>query len=143
MRTFATSALIVGCVGAAPAQAGTIVGTVVDRDTRAPIADVTVAASDGERQQVAITDGDGRFALDVPAGDYTLTCFYGPFSAARPNVRVTDDAPTQITLSQRFAGDVDDDAPPPPAPVPAWIATAPLVARRDHLGLAEIGRAHV
>ncbi|MBL8621934.1 MAG: TonB-dependent receptor [Myxococcales bacterium] len=137
MKLIATLGFGLACLEIGAAHAGTIDGRVIDI-ARAPVAGVTVVASRGALQQTAITADDGTYALDVPPGDYLLTYYFGEVVVERRGIHVTDER--AVTVNQRLPSPwvEDDDAPPPPPPVPAWTATAPLLARRDHLGLAAL-----
>lgn len=139
MRTLATCALLLGWLDVATARGGTIAGRVID-SASAPVAGVSVyARDDGEGHGAAVTDPDGRFAIDAPAGDYTVTFFFGEVAMERRGIHVADDGAPATWISQRLPAPwTSDEVEPPPAPVPAWTATAPLLARRDHLGLAAL-----
>ena len=62
-------------VNASPiGPSGAIAGTIRDNDTNAPIAGVTVSATDGGSPHTATTDANGHYELDnLPVGTYTLT----------------------------------------------------------------------
>ena len=86
----AASAVVVTHEEAAPLAGRTVLdGRVVDEATGRPVAGVAVASSTAE----AVTDADGRFALDVAAGGVAIRATrdgYAPAEAAlqaAPDVR--------------------------------------------------------
>jgi hypothetical protein len=67
--------MLIGTNGRAQSGMGTLVGTVVDAATHAPIAGVTVQATSSSLQgeQVVVSDGSGAYHLpQLPAGEYVL-----------------------------------------------------------------------
>ena len=65
-------AIALVCLVAAPgeAQPQTVTGSVVDDRTNQPVRDVLIYAE--SQPFFTNTDAEGRFALALPAGDYTL-----------------------------------------------------------------------
>jgi hypothetical protein len=99
--------------GAANRAVGSIMGLVRDGDTSKPIAGVTVVAFPvaADEPKTAIADHDGvyRFA-ELPAGDYTVTFFYGWIVQERQGVVVVpgEITPACVRLFESFdAGDGD------------------------------------
>lgn len=85
---------------------GRIVGAVTDRDTGGPVTGAWVVALDGTTgapERIAITDGDGRFALSSLAPDGYRLIYVDPASGHRP----------------MFSGGVADLADAVPVPVSA------------------------
>jgi hypothetical protein len=67
--------------GVASPTSGTIVGRVVDRDTRQPVDGVTVVAAGPQGEQAALTDGKGQYELrGLPIGDYLVRFSRGEVS---------------------------------------------------------------
>jgi hypothetical protein len=64
--------------GVASPTNGTIVGRVVDQDTRQPLDGVTVVVSGPQGDQAALTDAKGQYELrDLPIGAYLVRFFRG------------------------------------------------------------------
>lgn len=89
---------------AAPADAATIRGVVLDPDGRA-VAGARVIASDaGPGHTDATTDASGRFELpSVRAGEHELRVVVEGFTADPVRVRATDGSPTEITIALRVS----------------------------------------
>jgi TonB-linked SusC/RagA family outer membrane protein len=102
VRVALTAALtaVVG-TGVAGAQAtGTIVGTVLNAETRVPLPAATVLVTG--TQFVATTTADGRFTIrDVPAGAYTLHARLLGFAPLEQPVAVVADDTARVTLTLR------------------------------------------
>lgn len=67
--------LLMGACTGAWAQASTIIGTVIDAQSRRPIADVVVTATSPNLQgeQTVVTDAQGNYRIpQLPPGVYTL-----------------------------------------------------------------------
>lgn len=47
-------------------------GRVLDRDSREPIAGAEVKATSGPGEHKTTTDADGRYFLEIPAGDWKI-----------------------------------------------------------------------
>jgi hypothetical protein len=57
---------------------GTMVGQVVDQDTRQPVDGVTVVVAGPQGEQAMLTDAKGQYAFrDLPIGDYVVHFFRG------------------------------------------------------------------
>ena len=75
---------------------GTIVGTIIDAETGAPLEGVEVALADADHS--AWTDGDGNFSLsNVPAGSHYLTYKLAGYVGLGTNVTVVADAVVEVT----------------------------------------------
>ena len=81
-------------------SAATLRGIVRAVDGR-PVSSAVVAV---EGYRPAVTDGDGRFALDVPAGTYTVVVTRGGFQAMA--VQAATDADLAITLRPGLAENI-------------------------------------
>ena len=83
-----------------PARAGTVRGAVVDKLTREPLAGVTVvvSATSGAAGETAISEADGSFVVEVPAGTYLITYFYGDVTIERRDVAIG--AEGEVDLAQ-------------------------------------------
>lgn len=110
MRSLAAAACVVagvaglaGTAAIAHAQVATTVrGRVVDRATRAPVAGAVIAAG-GE---LAATDDDGRFALALPPGAYTLEVTAPWLATLRRPVQVTGARALELVLEVEPATEV-------------------------------------
>lgn len=73
-RVVIALALLAFALIAAPASAQGVDGVVTFASNAQPVPGVLVAAfdADGARVRAALTDSDGRFALELPAGEYRL-----------------------------------------------------------------------
>lgn len=87
---------------AQPGGGPTLRGTVVDRDTRAPLVGAVVVVVGTDPLRGAVADADGRFAVaGVPLGRHTVrVTFVGYAAAERPGVLVTaaGDAALDVAL---------------------------------------------
>ena len=99
------SAVVVG-EGRAAALGGRAVldGRVLDEATGAPVAGVAVVAGAAE----AVSDAEGRFALDLAAGGAALRADRDGYLPARADVRAEPDtrASVFVLLTPRAAGDL-------------------------------------
>lgn len=135
---------------AAPARAGTLRGAVVDAQTREPLAGVTivVSATSGAASETAISEEDGSFVVEMPAGTYLVTYFYGDLTIERRDVVIGADGQVDLVqaLDSSFSYDGTGCYFGPSAPMPYDGAPAdhtvrtpadvPLVRLPDHLALA-------
>ncbi len=80
----------------ASAHAATLRGVVTDQASHEPLAGATVVVSSGDVMQTAITEDDGGFTVDVPAGSYLVTYYYGDATVERRDVRVGDAYVTEL-----------------------------------------------
>jgi hypothetical protein len=82
------------------AQAQTVTGSVVDDRTDRPIRDVLVYVE--SQPFFTNTDAEGRFALTVPAGDYTLIASMVGYALLRAPITVVDRTvlPIAVRLSE-------------------------------------------
>lgn len=117
-----------------------IAGIVRHSETRAPLADATVAA--GDRRTV--TDRNGRFVLRVPAGVVTVEVTAVDFYSFSTPIDVSlQDAPdTELTIVPRsiYSDSVDVVAPPPLAAAPSATAVAPTEVLRTPGALDNVFR---
>jgi vitamin B12 transporter len=107
---------------AAQSRAGTLVGELRGPDGT-PLPSVTVVIESGSQRRTAVTGPDGRFALDLPPGDYRLSADLPGFILSRSAVAVAD-AETHLVLSLA------------PAPVSEHVIVA---ATRGDAALATLG----
>lgn len=135
---------------AAPARAGTLRGAVVDAQTREPLAGVTivVSATSGAASETAISEEDGSFVVEVPAGTYLITYFYGDLTIERRDVVIGADGQVDLVQALDSSLSYDDTGcyfgPAVPflydgAPADHGTrapADVPLVREPDHLALA-------
>ena len=92
MRTALIAAFMLAAPWAAAAQDGGITGTVTD-DTGGVLPGVTVEASGSAlpSPRVAVTDGDGRYAIaGLPAGGYLVTFSLAGFERLERDVELAD-----------------------------------------------------
>ncbi|HEX7703230.1 MAG TPA: carboxypeptidase regulatory-like domain-containing protein [Kofleriaceae bacterium] len=82
--------------GGAATGSGKVQGVVSDKKTGQPIAGVTVIASSKDSTQTAISDDKGFYAIDIPAGTYTLAYYYGDMTLERANVAVQNGKSTPV-----------------------------------------------
>lgn len=76
---------------------GFVDGVVTDLERGKPVADVKVLAKGGGAE--ATTDADGRFALELPAGEHALSFVHPLYSATvKAGVRVQSDATTIVEV---------------------------------------------
>jgi uncharacterized repeat protein (TIGR01451 family) len=79
---------------------GTLTGTVVDVESALPVEDTIVTADDGVQLRATITDGNGAYALAIPAGNYTVTASaenYLPQTVS--GVVITTSTPTTVAFT--------------------------------------------
>ncbi len=94
---------VLGLVAAAPAHAqqGTVTGLVLDTETGQPISQAQVlllGAGDAQAAGV-LSNAQGRFTFQVPAGTYSVVSRYLGYRTERVDgVSVTAGAPTNITV---------------------------------------------
>jgi iron complex outermembrane receptor protein len=101
---------------AAPLQAATLAGRVVDAASQAPVAGVEVRVAGAPR--VALTDADGRFELgDVPAGEATVSF-----------VRIGYEPAKRVVVAAAPGGAAGEDTSPA---VDLLVALQPLEFRED------------
>ena len=97
--TTAVTAIMVSAT-AINANAGTIVGTVIDSSTGKPAAAATVSIAG--TSYAATTSSDGRFTLqDVPNGTYTVTASYRGLRDGSAAVTVADGPPIEVNINTR------------------------------------------
>ncbi len=83
-----TSDVGFGAVGSGPVSQG-VRGVVRDTKTGEKLVGVTVVAVNGRNQsQAAITDDSGAYAMQLDAGTYALSFYYGSITLERKNVKV-------------------------------------------------------
>ncbi|MEO8846477.1 MAG: carboxypeptidase regulatory-like domain-containing protein [Kofleriaceae bacterium] len=91
-----------------PAGSGKVQGVVSDKKTGQPLAGVTVIATGNKLAgtQTAISDDKGFYTIDVPAGTYTLSYYYGDVTLEHANVAVRDGKATPVyqKMDQSHAG---------------------------------------
>lgn len=110
--------LLLGAVTVLLAVQTTIVGTVRDGDTGAPLAGAVVVLSDLDR--AAVTDAAGRYALrQVPAGPHHLTVRFMGYAPRSLHALVPGDGQLEIHVSLR----------PLPARLPTVEVRAPVPVR--------------
>lgn len=85
------------------AQSGTVSGIVLDNATKEPLAAVTVAVANMNNRG-AITDENGRYSIELPAGTYTLRVTYIGFKPERKVVNV--DAGSSVQLDFEMTEDI-------------------------------------
>ena len=75
---------------------GTITGTATQGSTATQGVMVRAETSDGSKNNMAPTSADGTYSLKVPAGTYTVKCFFPGVGESAPltNVVVTDNTTT-------------------------------------------------
>src|SRR5437016_900446 len=89
----AVTAIVVSAT-AMNANAGTIVGTVIESSTGKPAAAATVSIAG--TTYATTTSADGRFTLqDVPSGTYTVTANYRGLRDGSAAVTVADGPPVE------------------------------------------------
>ncbi|WP_233992808.1 carboxypeptidase-like regulatory domain-containing protein [Salinibacter altiplanensis] len=83
-----------------PDERGNLVGTVLNAETDAPVAQANVTTS--PPTQSILTDDDGRFAVDgVEAGSYSVTATKSDFESRSVSVQVREGEPTDATILLR------------------------------------------
>ena len=91
-----------GAAAALVATGGTLAGTITDSATGDPIPGAQVTADNGTRPFTTSTDADGKYAMLLAAGDYTVSAAsFGYFGSVVPSVVVVTDE----TTNQPFALD--------------------------------------
>ena len=117
-----------------------IAGVVRHAETRAPLADVTVAVDDRRTQ----TDREGRFVLRVPPGVVLIAATAAEFYplSTQIDVTATDAIDTELLLVPRsgFAATVDVVAAPPPEAAPSAVVVAPAEVLRTPGALDNVFR---
>lgn len=95
----ALTALVLTAVPAA-AQTGTVLGTVVDAQTGAPIGDVSITAQAGGASAGGVlADAQGSFRIQLPVGTYALVAEIIGYTTARiTDVQVTAGSPTRVQI---------------------------------------------
>ena len=80
---------------------GTAMGTVTDAFTRAALPGINLRArsgwnneSQGQAVGSAVTDGGGRYTIELPAGNYTLTAIQNGYATTSVNIVVLGDTVT-------------------------------------------------
>ena len=89
--------LCAASLGWQTAAADVIKGIVADRATGAPL--VGVFIKDLKSQQVAVSDGDGRFVLDLSRGRHILQSSYTGYRTTNDTVDVKGDAELRVSLA--------------------------------------------
>ncbi len=70
-------------------EGGALKGTVVDKDSRAPLAGVTVTITGPQGEQTEFTDAKGRYLItEVPEGEYVVRFYFSDVVVERPGVVV-------------------------------------------------------
>ena len=125
---------------AQPQDERSIAGVVRHGDTGAGIADARVAV--GERR--VVTDGEGRFALRVPAGLALLEVDASGFYLLATTIDVSSGSQTDVELTlvprSGFAASVDVVAVSPLAAAPSAVAVAPTEVLRTPGALDNVFR---
>lgn len=100
MKTVLFLILMLGCCWSA--GAGTVKGTIKDKQNNEPLTGATVIVS--ENNKGAATDIDGKYNLELPAGTYTLTVRYiGYKTMVKDYVKVPENG--EITFDFMMDGD--------------------------------------
>jgi hypothetical protein len=91
-------AIAMVCLVAVPgeAQPPTVTGSVVDDRTNQPVRDVLIYAE--SQPFFTNTDAEGRFALALPAGDYTLSASIVGYALLRASISVVDGTVVPVTF---------------------------------------------
>jgi hypothetical protein len=81
-----------------PAVSSGLRGTVTDKNTGEKMAGVTVIAvkQGGKDTQTSITDEQGNYVINVPAGSYDITYFYGESAIERKGINVANNQLTPV-----------------------------------------------
>jgi hypothetical protein len=81
-----------------PAISSGLRGTVTDKKTGEKLAGVTVIAlkKNSKETQTAITDEQGNFVINVPAGSYDVSYFYGDATIERKGINVANNQLTPV-----------------------------------------------
>lgn len=81
---------------AQPPPGGTVAGTVTDRETGGPVASATVTVEGSD--VTAVTDQNGRFNLDLPAGTWTLQVSTEDFTGSPQVVSVETGRTSTVSI---------------------------------------------
>ncbi|WP_426749467.1 TonB-dependent receptor [Myxococcus sp. Y35] len=105
---------------AAFAQSSTIIGTVIDAQSRQPAADVVVTATSPNLQgeQVVVTDAQGNYRIpQLPPGDYTLRFEkeqFKPYARSAIQLRLNRTIRVNVELLPEALGEVVEIVGAPP-----------------------------
>lgn len=93
--------LLAGAAAPVRAQTGVLAGQVTDAGNGDPLASATVQALSGQREVAgALTDADGRFRLEVPAGTYAVVVTLIGYDTRRVNgVQVAAGGTRTLTIA--------------------------------------------
>jgi len=100
-RILAVIALTVLAAVPARGQTGTLTGRVMDAGSGETIANAVVRVLGGDGREIAgdLTDSDGRFELQVPAGDYEVEVTSLGFASRRIAATVTAGAGEPMSIA--------------------------------------------
>ena len=103
-----TTGMSTGSVSLPPAAGNGFTGVVTDKRTGERLAGVTVMAMrKGSKETLtAISDHNGNYVINAPAGKYDLTYFYGDTKVERKGVSVSNNSMTNVyqQLDNSLAG---------------------------------------
>ncbi|HEY6557530.1 MAG TPA: TonB-dependent receptor [Polyangiaceae bacterium] len=113
---------------------GTVAGTVFAQEGERPVAGARVFARGIQAE--ATTDGEGRFTLSLPQGEWTLSVIHSDYSTETSNVKVAAGQTAQLRMQLTPASVTLDDFVVVAPHVEGTVASI-LDARRDSASLTD------